>query len=67
MAKTSAAVINRYQKKHYRRMEIQVKIPTADLFRQLLVERGDTMSGVLGKAIDDYIAMCGKPSDTTKT
>lgn len=55
MSKTSSTVKNRYRDKNFVRIEIVVKKDLAEQFQQKVKENGDTVTGVLKKAITDYL------------
>lgn len=55
MSKTSAAVKNRYMKKVYDQLKINVPKGNRDTFKALCIENGTTASAELNKFIEEYI------------
>lgn len=53
--KTSSAVKNRYNKKHYKQIALSIPLELAEQFNAKTKQLGDTKSSVLRKAIEAYL------------
>ncbi len=56
MSKTSSAVKRRYNDKVYGKIEARLPKALVAEFKAAVVERGDTIAGVIRKAIEAYLA-----------
>jgi hypothetical protein len=52
---TSSAVHNRYKKKTYTRLIAELPKQMVEDFKELLAEKGDTVTGVVRAAVTEYI------------